>query len=100
VRLKVATSGGTGSGAGGGGISGGGGVASKVLTATAYLEPSQIQDLADVVTQLVEIKAKSNVPIQFRIQVEVGDGTTPPPKTVAAEVTKILGEVSEGLQLR
>jgi hypothetical protein len=101
VRLKVVTSSGSGSGGtGGAGGSGGGGAASKVLTASAYLEPSQIQDLADVVQKLVEIKAKSKVPIQFRIQVEVGDGTTVPPKPVAAEVTKILAEVSGELQLR
>lgn len=101
VRLKVVTS--SGAGSGGTGVSGGSGgssATSKVLTASAYLEPSQIQDLADVVQKLVEIKAKSKVPIQFRIQVEVGDGTTPPPKPVAAEVTKILGEVSGELQLR
>jgi RecD/TraA family predicted helicase len=97
VRLKVAASGG---GAGGTGGAGGGAAASKVLSASAYLEPRQIQDLADVVPRLLDIKAKSKVPIQFRIQVDVGDGKTVPPKNVAAEVTAVLSEVSGELQLR
>ena len=94
VRLKVAAS------SGGGSKEGPDVKASKMLTASAYLEPAQIQDLADLVPKLLEIKAKSKVPIQFRVQVEVGDGTTAPPKAIAAEVTKILGEVSGELQLR
>jgi hypothetical protein len=98
VRLKVAASGGAGfSGTGG---TGSGAASSKVLSASAYLEPSQIQDLADLVPRLLELKAKSKVPIQFRIQVDVGDGKTVPPKTVAAEVTQVLSEISGELQLR
>jgi hypothetical protein len=75
-------------------------VASKVLIANAYLEPAQLQDLAELVPQLLDIKAKSKVPIRFRLQVEVGDGKTVPPSSVTADVTKILGEVSGELQLR
>jgi hypothetical protein len=33
-------------------------------------------------------EAKSKVPIQFRVQIDVGDGKTVPPKSVAAEVTR------------
>jgi hypothetical protein len=73
---------------------------SKVLTANAYLEPSQIQDLAELMPQLLDIKAKSKIPILFHIQVEVGDGATAPPASVRADVTKILGEVNGELQLR
>jgi hypothetical protein len=98
VRLKVAASGGGGPGGTGG--AGGGATASKVLSASAYLEPSQIQDLADLMPRLLEIKAKSKVPIQFRIQVDVGDGKTAPPKNVAADVTEVLSEISGELQLR
>jgi hypothetical protein len=74
--------------------------ASKVLAATAYLEPAQIQDLADLMPRLLEIKARSKVPIQFRVQVEVGDGKTTPPKEVAAQVTEVLTEIAGELQLR
>jgi Protein of unknown function (DUF499) len=95
IRLKVVTSSGTGDGGGTGVVT-----RSKVLTADAYLEPAQIQDLAEVVPQLLDVKAKSKIPIRFRFQVEVGDGTTTPPASVTAEVTKILGEVNGELQLR
>jgi hypothetical protein len=98
VRLKVAASGGGGTSGTGG--TGGGAVASKVLTASAYLEPSQIQDLADLMPRLLEIKAKSKVAIQFRIQVDVGDGKAVPPKNVVADVTAVLAEISGELQLR
>jgi hypothetical protein len=95
VRLKAAAS----SGGGSGGTGGTGGAVSKVLSASAYLEPSQIQDLADMVPRLLGIKAKSKVAIRFRIQVDVGDGKAVPPKDVAAEVTEVLSEISGELQL-
>ncbi len=98
VRLKVTASGG--GGPSGGGTPEGAGTGSKLLTASAYLDPGQIQDLADQVPRLLEIKAKSKVVIQFRIQIEVGDGKTLPPKNVAAEVTEVLSEISGELQLR
>jgi hypothetical protein len=98
VRLKVTASGRAGGGSSGG--SSGGPSAGKVLSASAFLEPSQLQDLADVVPRLLEIKAKSKVAIRFRIQVDVGDGKAVPPKDVAAEVTEVLSEISEELQLR
>jgi hypothetical protein len=96
VRLKAAAS----SGGGSGGTGGTGGAVSRVLSASAYLEPSQIQDLADMVPRLLGIKAKSKVAIRFRIQVDVGDGKAVPPKDVAAEVTEVLSEISGELQLR
>ncbi len=39
-----------------------------------------------MVTRLLEIKAKSKVTIQFRIQVEHGEVQSAPPKDVVAEV--------------
>lgn len=97
VRLKVAPA--SGGGPGGAGP-GGGGAGSKVLSASAYVELSRIQDLADAVPRLLAIKAKSKVPIQLHIQIDVGDGKTVPPKSVAAEVTEVLSDVSGELQLR
>ncbi len=98
VRLHVAASGG--SGFSGGGAKEGSSAVSKVLTASAYLEPSEIQDLADLIPKLLDIKARSKVPIQFRFQVELGDGKTSPPKNVVAEVTQMLAEITGELQLR
>jgi hypothetical protein len=96
IRLKVAASGSGGQGS----VQPGGGAPSKVLVARAYLEPSQIQDLGDLMPRLLEIKAQSKVPIQFRFQVELGDGKAVPPKAVATEVTEVLTEISGELQLR
>src|SRR5439155_25625721 len=86
VRLSVAASGGGLPGAGGEG----GGATRKVLVASAYLEPSQIQDLGDKMDELLKIKAKSKVPIQFHVRVELGDGENVPSKEVAAQVTQVL----------
>src|SRR5262249_47776884 len=100
-RLKtVAASSGSGASLGGTGGSGGIGAPSKTLIASAYLEPSQIQDLADLMPRLLEIKAKFKVPIKFHIQVEVGDGKTAPAKPVTTDLTAALSEISGELQLR
>ena len=50
--------------------------------------------------ELLKIKAKSKVPIQFHLRVELGDGENVPPSAVAAEVTQVLTDVSNELQLR
>jgi len=89
ARLKVAA---------GGGEEGGGGPgrgASKVLVASAELEPSEIQDLADAMPRLLEIKAKANLPIRFKVRVELGDGQEIPSSQVAGELGDILGEVKD-----
>ncbi|MBN1912210.1 MAG: ATP-binding protein [Pirellulales bacterium] len=93
VKLKVAASGGSDGGSGAGcGVS-------KLLAADAELEPSQIQDLADAVPRLLEIKAKANLPIRFRIRVEVGDGEETPPPEVAEQINKLLDDVAKGFRL-
>ena len=70
----------------------------KTMVASAYLEPSEIQDLAEVVPKLLDIKAKSKIPIRFKLQLELGDGEKSPSKAVAAEVAKLLTEISENLR--
>ncbi len=98
ICLKVASSPsglpGTGTG------TAGGGTPPKLLVASAYLQPAQIQDLGDKMVELLKIKAKSKVPIQFHLRVELGDGQSVPPSGVAAEVTQILADISDQLQLR
>ena len=93
IKLKVAKGGGGGSGFGGTGTQ------SKCLVASAELEPSEIQDLGDIVPHLTEIKARTNTPIKFRVQIEVGDGKERPHEEVVQEINKLLEDLKEGLNL-
>jgi len=43
------------------------------------LEVADLQDLSDVLPELVEVRAKTNVPVAFRVEVSVGDGKDLPP---------------------
>jgi hypothetical protein len=98
IRLKVATSGGAG-GTGTGFDTGAGGPKKK-LVGVAPFEPAEIQDLGDVVPKLLELKAKSKVPIQFQVRIELGDGTDLPPPTLAEQLNKILATVKEGFRVQ
>jgi hypothetical protein len=98
IKIKVAA--GAGAGAPGGrGEFGGKPAGSNVLIARAELEPSEIQDLGDIVPQLLELKARSDVAIRFRVQIEIGDGRVAPPDDVVNEVNKLLAELKDGLVL-
>ena len=99
IKLKVATAavGGFGGVARGG--FGGIPMNSKYLVAQTELEPSGIQDLGDIMTQLLEIKAKANVPIKFRIQIELGDGKETPPDDVVMQINKLLSEMKDAFRL-
>ncbi len=98
VTVKVATAGGKG---GIGGTGGTGGVPTpKMLVAVADLEPSQVQDLGDIVPKLLDVKNKSNVPIRFQVRIELGDGKTMPSAEAAQKANVILKGVKEGLQLQ
>jgi hypothetical protein len=71
-----------------------------VLVAEADLEPAQIQDLADVVPKLLEIKTKANSPLRFHVRIEMGDAETQPPDAAVKDVNALLKDVEEDLQLR
>jgi hypothetical protein len=71
----------------------------KCLWTMLTLGP-RIQDLGDKMDKLLKIKAKSKVPIKFHIRLEIGDGQKVPSQQVAAEVTQVLADVSNELQLR
>jgi len=84
-----------------GGVAGGVVVPSpKVLVANAELEPSEIQDLGDIVPKLLKIKAKTNAPIRFHVRIEMGDGKTLPSAELAKEANALLKDVKEGLELK
>ena len=74
--------------------------AAKKYVAVADLEPSQIQELGDIIPKLLEVKNKLNTQITFQIKIELGDGKTLPSADAAQKFNAILKGVKDGLQLR
>lgn len=100
VQLEIAEAGaGDGPGGGSGGWTGTG-AASKKLVAQADLEPSEVQDLGDLVPELLELKNKSNVPLTFRVRIEVGDGEKAPNAETANAISKLLEKLKDGFMLQ
>ncbi len=96
VKLKVASA-----PAGGPGVGGIGPTASsKCLIAHAELEPSEIQDLADIIPSLLELKARFNTPLKFQVQIELGDGKEKPSEETAKEVNKLLKDLKDGFEVQ
>jgi len=71
-----------------------------VLIASAELEPSEVQDLGDIMPDLLKIKARANTPIRFHVSIELGDGKTLPSREAADEFNEMLKKVKEEFQLR
>lgn len=99
VTIQVAASKPSGAGGSQGGSMGDGAMPNK-LTATAALEPSEIQDLAEAVPRLLELKAKSKTPITFTVRIEVGNGEQTPASDVAEQVNEVLQGIKDGFALR
>ncbi len=100
VKLKVAEAGGGGTGGSpeGGGWTGTG-TASKKLVAQGDLEPSEIQDLGDLIPELLEIKNNANTPLVFRVQIEFGNGESTPDAESASAINKLLESLKDGFAL-
>ena len=98
VRIKVAAAS---VGGGSGGCTGGVmyEAQSTILVASADFEPSEIQDLADLVPKLLEFRAKAKVPLQFHVRLEVGDGAQKPSPTTAADLNKLLDGLKDGFKV-
>jgi hypothetical protein len=102
VKIKVAptgTGGGTGGGGTGGGGTGGGGTQPQVRMAAGDFEPSQIQDLGDLIPALLDIKAKSKVAMKFHVRLELGDGKTKPSDAVVQEVNGVLKDLDDRFRI-
>lgn len=95
VKLKVITAdaGGTAGGGTGGVIAGG--PKPGVRVAAADFEPSQIQDLSDLIPALLEIKAKAKIGMKFHVRLEIGDGSTPPGEDVVNDINTLLKELGD-----
>ena len=73
---------------------------SNILIARSELKPSEIQDLADIIPKLLDIKNKVNIPMAFQVQIELGDEKTPPDDETIKSINNLLGDVSNGLQFK
>jgi len=98
VKFKVAD---VGTGAAGG-VSGGVNdeALPKMLVVDDYLEPAQIQDLGDIMPKLLDVKTKANVPIRFKVRIEMGDGQDMPSGEIVQKVNAILKNVKEGMEFK
>ncbi len=99
IKLKVATVSGSGAGvnefgSGFGGIETG----SNILVARSELKPAEIQDLGDIMPKLLEIKNKANIPLSFRVQMELGDGETLPDDEIVRSLNVLLEDVNDDFQ--
>lgn len=98
VKVKVASAQpATGGGTGGKGPRGGS--SPNVKAAEAEFEPSQLQDLGDAVPKLLDIKARTNVPLRFHVRLEIGDGVTTPEQAVVDEVNEALDGLSDAFRI-
>lgn len=67
--------------------------------AESELEPSEIQELGDVIPQLLDIKSKSGCPIRFRMCIEVGDDEHTPSDETIGKINHILDNVKQGFKI-
>jgi hypothetical protein len=100
VKIKIAASGaGGGTGGTGGGTGGGATTPPNVRVAAADFEPSQIQDLGDLIPALLEIKAKAKLGMKFHVRLEVGDGTSRPADDVVNGINNLLKDLGDDFRV-
>ncbi len=68
-----------------------------VLTASAYLNPGEVQDLADQIGGISGMAVGYDLKVMVRV--EVGSDGKRPPEDLVAKINEKLGEVSQGLKL-
>lgn len=71
-----------------------------VLVARSELKADQIQDIGDIVPKLLEIKNKSNIPLTFKLQIELGDGQTQPDDETVRAMNALLRGIRDDFQLK
>lgn len=67
--------------------------------AAADLGVAEFQHLSDALPKLLEVKAKTNVPIAFRVEVSVGDGKEAPAQEAVDAVNELLGKIKDDFRL-
>ena len=95
VKIKVAAA-----GAGGGDEGGACAEQMHICAAAADFEPSQIQDLGDIIPKLLEIKAKSKVAMKFHVRLDVGDGTTRPGEDIIGDINHLFEDLGNDFYVK
>lgn len=72
---------------------------SQSRVARAVLEPSEVQDLADLIPQLLEIKTEANISLIFRVQIEFGDASNVPTAEQVNTFNDLLKNIKDELRL-
>lgn len=72
----------------------------NVLVADAQFEPSDIQELADAIPDLLKLRARSNVDMRFFVRIELGDGAQEPAPDAVAQINGILERLKDGFGVR
>lgn len=71
----------------------------NIRIAAAEFEPSQMQDLGDLIPAILDLKARAKVPIRFHVRIEVGGSDVPPPPAVLEELNRTLQSLGEGFRI-
>jgi hypothetical protein len=90
AKVILKASAGTGGGGGGGGEI----MNDKGVTYRAYLQPNELQDLADVLSDIMQLQAKHGIKIRFNLAVEVTAETDLKPEATT-ELRKALDDISD-----
>jgi len=70
-----------------------------VLVASSELEPHELQDLADNMQKLLDVKAQTGVPVRFHVRIEVGEPGCVESDVAATRINVVLEEVRHGFQV-
>jgi hypothetical protein len=72
----------------------------NILSAQTELEPSQVQDLADLMPKLLNIKARTNIPLRFIVKIEIGDGEEKPSEEAVQQLNELLKGIKDDFEFR
>jgi hypothetical protein len=71
-----------------------------IFVATSDMEPSELQDLGDIMPKLLELKAKTGIPVRFNLTIELGDGKKLPSLDVVKQFNALLQKIKAALELK
>ncbi len=73
--------------------------ASGTRIASGHFEPSQIQDLAELIPSLLSVSAKAGVTLKFHVQLEIGESRQPSSDDAIKALNKVLEQVGENFRV-